>query len=148
MTSQCCEDTGFHNDFEPIKDVPVARVATAYTGSDGITYILIINEALYFGPSMDHSLINPNQMRHFGVVVNDNPYDPACDLGIDHEDCFVPFQTEGSTVYFESHVPSDEELDSCPHIVLTDGDTEWNPTTVQMAKTDPMGTVAGQRSKR
>ena len=130
MTGQCCEVNSFHDNFEPIKDVPVARVATAWTDQDGVTRILVINEALFFGSQMDHSLINPNQMRHFGVVVNDNPYDPASELGIDHESCFVPFQTEGSTVYFESHVPSDEELEQCPHIVLTDGDTEWDPSAV------------------
>ena len=25
-------------------------------------------------PDMDHSLLNPNQLRHFGVDAEDNPY--------------------------------------------------------------------------
>ena len=133
-TGQCCEVKGFHDDFAPIQDVPVARVATAWKDRDGATQILVVNEALYFGSEMDHSLINPNQIRHFGVVVNDNPYDPASELGIDHDACFVSFETKGSTVFFESYVPSDKELETCPHVVLTDGDTEWDPNSIQMSQ--------------
>ena len=70
-----CDVKGFHDDYEAIKDVPIARVATAYCDGSGITYILVINEALFFGTSMDHSLINPNQICHNGIPVSDNPYD-------------------------------------------------------------------------
>ena len=69
-------------------------------------------------------LIILNQIRHSGVVVNDNPYDPASELGINHDACFAPFETKGCTVFFESYVPSDEELEACSHVILTDGDTE------------------------
>ena len=84
-TGQTCDVKGFHDQFEAIKDVPIARVATAFKDSDGSTYILVINEALYFGQEMDHSLINPNQIRHFGIPVSDNAYNGTEDLGIDHE---------------------------------------------------------------
>ena len=46
--------------YRPLLDVPVATVATAITSSEGVVYILIFNEVLYFGDSMDHTLINPN----------------------------------------------------------------------------------------
>jgi len=68
-TGQTCDVKGFHDDFESIKDVPITRLATAFKDSDGMTHILIVNEALYFGQQMDHSLINPNQIRHFGIPV-------------------------------------------------------------------------------
>ena len=74
-SGQCCDVKGFHEEFESIKDVPVARVATKIITPQGETLILIVNEALYFGPSMDHSLINPNQIRHYGIPVCDNPYE-------------------------------------------------------------------------
>ena len=99
-------------------------MATAYKDSDGVTYILVINEAMYFGQEMDHSLINPNQIRHFGIPVSDNAYDGTQDLGIDHEEVFIPFETQGSTVFFETFVPSDDDIERSPHIVLADGDTE------------------------
>lgn len=131
-TGQCCNVHGFHSDFNAIQDVPVARAATAIQDENGATYILIVNEALYFGPSLDHSLINPNQIRHFGIPVSDDPYDRSRQFGIDHEDLFIPFSTTGSTVYFDSYMPTIEEIERFPHIVLSDGDNEWDPKGVEM----------------
>ena len=59
-TGQCCDVRGFHDDLSDVKDVPVAMVATAVTTCEGEIYILVLNEVLYFGESMDHTLINPN----------------------------------------------------------------------------------------
>jgi hypothetical protein len=50
------------------------------------------------------------------------------------EEIFIPFLTEGNTLYFNSCVPSDEDLENCPYLVLTD-DIEWDPSTVDL--TDP-----------
>jgi hypothetical protein len=103
-TGQQCEVQGFHDDFAPVPDVPIATVAT--TWSDPLTgrgYILIIHEALYFGSGMNHSLINPNQLRHYGVIVHDNPYerDPSRAMGIEIDDNDrLPFCSQGSTVFF------------------------------------------------
>eukprot|EP00804_Cyclotella_cryptica_P027061 CCRYP_013688-RA/>CCRYP_013688-RA protein AED:0.40 eAED:0.40 QI:0/0/0/1/1/1/2/0/302 len=121
-----------------MKDIPVARCATAYTHpATGTTYILVFNEALYFGKSMDHSLINPNQVRNFGIPVSDNPFDMGRPFGIDHEDLFVSFQTKGSTVCFDTRVPSDDKLESCKFVELTEGDTEWNPREVDKLSNRP-----------
>lgn len=63
-TGQTCSVSGFHDDYEALENVPVAQTATAYVDPDtGVTTILIFNETLYFGNAMDHSLINPNQIR-------------------------------------------------------------------------------------
>ncbi len=61
---------------------------------------------------MDHSLINPNQLRHHGVVVNDNPYevDPTKSMGIRVDDNDqIPFQSKGSMIFFNTRYPDDEE---------------------------------------
>lgn len=94
-TGQTCNVTGFHDSFDSLGDIPVARVATAYTADSGQTYILIINEALYFGSTMNHSLINPNQIHSYGIAVCNDPFDPSRDLGIDRCDLFIPFLTLG-----------------------------------------------------
>ena len=63
FTGQHCEAYGFHDNLTPINNVPIATVATAWSDQHtGESFILIINEALYFGSSMDHSLVNPNQI--------------------------------------------------------------------------------------
>ena len=141
-TGQVCDVRGFHDDFDSIKDVPVATVATGYRNEHGQVYILIIHEALYFGPGLDHSLINPNQIRHNGIVVSDDPYDSSRQFGIDHDHLFIPFRSEGCTVFFETFVPSDQEVDTCPHVILTDGEREWDPSTVQMSGDRPYGDIS------
>jgi hypothetical protein len=68
----------------------VAQVATAITTENGETVVLVINKPLYFGNSMDHSLINPNRIQAFGIEVSDNPYDEVHRFGVSHEDWFSP----------------------------------------------------------
>ena len=36
-------------------------------------YLLVFNEGLWMGDKMEHTLVNPNQMRLFGITVQDNP---------------------------------------------------------------------------
>ena len=127
-----CTVLGFANELQTIEDIPVARVATAYTNEEGKTWILIINEALFFGSRLDHSLINPNQIRHFGVPVCDDPYDPHRPLGIDHENAFIPFEKEGACIFFDTYVPSDEQLEEWEHVELTNDEIPWNPSTVRL----------------
>lgn len=82
-TGQHCEAFGFHNELSPISDVPIATLATApLSGAtvamaplSGESFIIIFNKALYFGSNLDHSLVNPNQLRHHGIDIYDNPYE-------------------------------------------------------------------------
>ena len=98
LTGQICDVQGFHQAFDALANIPVAQVATAVTFENGEVIILVINEALYFGSQMDHSLINPNQIWAFGIDVFDNPFDMERDFGIDHPDCFFPFDVEGGSI--------------------------------------------------
>jgi hypothetical protein len=75
----------------------LGRPARHSRGTTGEVVVLIKNKALYFRQSVDHLLINPNQIQHYGISVSNNPYDEVHDVGIDHEECFIPFETEGST---------------------------------------------------
>ena len=65
------------------------------------------------------------------MPVSNDPYDTNRKFGIDHPNVFIPFQTKGLMIYFESYVPADEELDNCVHICLT-GQEEWDPNNVKM----------------
>ena len=80
---------------------------------------------------MDHSLINPNQSSSFGILVWGNPYDAQRPICIETGDLFIPFQTEGLTIFFDTHYTSDFELETCPHIVMND-EMEWNPKTLEL----------------
>ena len=116
FTGQTCDANGFHGDLETISDVPVATCATVWQHPKGMRFILVIHEALYFGDSMDHSLINPNQMRAIGINVWDNPYDKERDFGIVVDGVMIPFDSEGSTIFFDTFTPNQEELEAHPHL--------------------------------
>ena len=103
----------------PIEGVPIVSGATAWTDpGTNQTYILIINEALFYGTKLDHSLLNPNQIRKFGIPFWDNPFDFDRGLKIDIQP-HIPLTTKGTKIYFKSRVPTKLELELCPHIHLT-----------------------------
>ena len=113
--------------------MPIARLATGIRDEHGRVNILVVNKSLYFGESLYHSFINPNQIRNFGIPVSDNPYDSGRYFDINHGDQFIPFKTEVSTLFFNSFVPTDAEINTCPHMVLTYSEIEWDPHGVEMA---------------
>ena len=63
--------------------VPIVSGATTYHHSDGTSYILVINEALFYRKKLKHSLINPNQVRHHGIGFWENLYDQDQQLMIE-----------------------------------------------------------------
>ena len=73
-TNEVCEVTPFLDSYAPTKEVMVARCSTVWTSPDtGKEYLLIGDQMLWFGTQMGHSLINPNQIREYGVPVYDDP---------------------------------------------------------------------------
>ena len=116
----------------PVKDVLIVTSSSAYTNGDGITYILLIHKALYYGDKLSHSLINPNQIRNNDVEFWDNPYDRSKSLYIKvHDTLNIPLQLHGTKVFFESRTPTKKELLECMHIDLT-SESPWNPTEIQL----------------
>jgi hypothetical protein len=72
-TSRECDVSPYADSYEPICDVPIVTGATAVTDSTtGDTIILVFHEAIWMGDQLEHSLLNPNQLRHYGVTVQDN----------------------------------------------------------------------------
>jgi len=98
VTSRECEVMPYTDTYESIKSVPVVTGATGYTSPrTGQRWILVFNEALYMGDQMEHTLFNPNQLRHHGCIVQDNPY---CEspMRIESPDgnCVLPLKSKGS----------------------------------------------------
>ena len=106
---------------------------TAYDDdATGQTYILVFHEALYYGNKLDHSLINPNQLRNYGIKVNDNPYDISNSLGIiANDEVLIQMHTRGTKIQFETRVPTTQELNECLKIDMT-SPIPWEPSQVCM----------------
>ena len=124
----------------PIENVPTLSGATAYDDPvTGETYILVFHESLYYGTRLDHSLINPNQVRQFGIPYWDNPFDFERGLGIHVDDGIrIPLCTQGTKVFFNTRVPTQDELINCHHIDMTSR-RPWNPADIvlQQVGTSP-----------
>jgi hypothetical protein len=131
----------YDTSIKPIENVPIVSAATAYDDPmTGDTFILVFNEALYYGSKLDHSLINPNQVRAYGIPFWDNPYDPDKGLSIDVDDSLhIPLQPVGTKLQFRTRVPTAQELATCEHVHMT-SPSIWNPSDIVMIQ----GTVIGR----
>jgi hypothetical protein len=116
-TGRVCNVQPYSDDYSPVTDIAIITGATAYDCTSTFqTYILVFNEGLDFIDRLQHSLINPNQMRYAGINVQDNPfasdglYIRAKD-GI--TDLSIPMSTQGTIIKFPSRTPSSEELATC-----------------------------------
>ncbi|GFH56846.1 hypothetical protein CTEN210_13322 [Chaetoceros tenuissimus] len=128
FTSQVCTVSPFLDLYDSRQDVPICTGVTAVDLNDGATILLEAGQGLYFGNEMDRSLINPNQLRAFGIPVCDDPTDQHRKLGIDLGKEHVPMTMKGSICGFVSRCPTDEELASCPKYQISDEHT-WDPTS-------------------
>lgn len=131
-TGKECDVSPYRDDYESVTNVPIVHAATAWTSKrTGQTYILVLNEALGMCDVMPLTLVNPNQLRHFGVKVQDNPMSdrPLSIITEDNEFC-MELAIEGTIVFAETHTPSSQELRDCPHIHLTSS-RPWIPSQVK-----------------
>ena len=136
-TGNECEVSPYSDEYEAISNVPVVRGATLWTDqNDNQGYILVFNEALWMGDSLPHSLINPNQLRAYGTLVQDNPFsrDPLA-IEPPNNDVTIPLFTLGTIIYADTRVPTQEELSALPHVVLT-SDSPWDPHHIQFPSRD------------
>jgi hypothetical protein len=116
---------------ELIKGVPVGTCATAYDHPElQETIILCFPQALFFDKDMENSLINPNQLRDYGIRVDSTPrqYDSSSLHAIvsQEDDITIPLNLYGCISYFPSRLPTQTELKECWHIDLS-SEAEWHP---------------------
>ena len=122
----------------PLHEIKIGSAATAYACEDGEIVVLVVNQALLFGDRLPNSLINPNQLRAYGHVVEDTPRqfnsESTHSISILGEGGFViPLELKGVISCFISHKPTDHELETCRRIVLT-SDQPWNPNDLSFAE--------------
>ena len=104
-----------------MKDIPIVSAATGFMSANGRNCILVFLEALYM-PDMRHTLINPNQCRHFGAKVQDNPYHEDFTMSIEspHGEFSACLQSIGTVMFLDTWFATQGNLESYPHIVVGD----------------------------
>ena len=130
----------YDTSIKPIENVPIVSGATAFDDPvTGDTFILVFNESLYYGEKLDHTLINPNQLRAYGIPLWDNPFDPTHSLSIDvNPSLRIALRAFGTKIGFRTRVPTAEELRACEHVQMTSAHP-WNPSEVVLAQATAQG---------
>jgi hypothetical protein len=108
----------FSNERNPFSNVPIGTIATAWVDQKtSEVIVLVMNEALYFGNCLNHTLICPNQLRSFGIVVDDTPKQFSLksthSIEMPGDNLTIPLEMNGVVSYFSSHKPSKDELENC-----------------------------------
>ncbi len=135
FTGSECDVSPYTDSYEAIKSVPIVQAATAYDNPEtGETTILILNEAIWMGDKMENTLVNPNQLRAYGLTVQDNPFSesPTFVVTAGHE-CILPLMSQGTILGVSTRTPTNQELQSCPYVILL-SEHEWDPQNVRFPK--------------
>ena len=136
-TGKVCDVSPYRDDYDPVSNVPIVTAATAWQSPhSGKVYILVFNECLWMGDSMDTTLVNPNQLRYYGTEVQDNPASqlPLSIITEDRNFC-MELKMHGTIIFADTYSPTDKELEECPHIVLS-SPHPWNPHKVKFPRTN------------
>ena len=129
-TGKECEVLRYADEYDAIRNIPIVTGATVWTNSqDGAPILLIFNEALWMGDRLHHTLINPNQLRSYGVDVQDNPFAKE-DLAIITADYIILLDTHCTTIFCDTRSPTEAELQQLPRVILTYA-IDWDPQKVQ-----------------
>ena len=132
-TRRSAEVYAYDKSLKTTEGMPIVSGVTAWDDPMmNQTYILVINEAIYYGTKLYHSLINPNQVWNYVNNFWENPYNKERGLGIELDDSIdVILRTKGTTVLFDTRSRSDAELRDCPQLQITVRN-EWNPGMVSL----------------
>jgi hypothetical protein len=138
-TKQVVNVSAFSEELETMEGIPIVTAATAIDDPrTGTTTILVIGQALYMGDKINNTLLCPNQMRAYGLNVDDTPVHlapkdrPSTHSIYSPEESFdIPLYLKGVFSYFPSRTPISDELETCRRIHLTN-EFKWNPHTDQL----------------
>jgi hypothetical protein len=140
QTDRVCEVSPYHPDYPPITGMPIMQAATAYDDPDsGETVILIVNQGIYLGEALENSILNPNQLRAYGIIVDDihkhlapDPNKATHSMRMQGDDFRIPLLMDGVISAFHSRPPTSKKLETCHWIVLT-SKKEWNTNSNKFA---------------
>lgn len=133
-TNRVVEVAPFSDSWQAMEEIPIVRATLAYDDpATSETFILMIGQALYFGDKSKQTLLNPNQMRANGVIVDDVPrhlspnHSSTHSLYFSDENIRIPLELNGCISYFNVQKPTLHEIHTCTTLSLTDDSIEWNP---------------------
>ena len=83
---------------------------------------------------MDHSFLNPNQLRAHGVEVRYNPFEQVqCHINTGFDNIVILLFTQCTVIFTDASSPKEEELNNFQHITLTSSKI-WDPHDIKFPK--------------
>ena len=112
FTGKECGVAPYTGAYETIKAVPIVQAATAYNNPEtGDTTILILNKAMWMDETMDYTVVNPNQLRAYGMTVQDNPFAQVpIFIATEDHDFMLLLSSKGTILGVTTRNPTDKEL--------------------------------------
>jgi hypothetical protein len=157
-TSRMVDVSAFLSTLGQAQSVPIVSAALAYDHPYTYeTFILIIHQALHF-PTMEHNLLNPNQLRLNNVQVYDcprflleNPTDLSHSIYFPNENLKLHLQLDGVISYLPVRKPSPEEFQNFHKLTLTYDNPIWDPYSTDFTRqeekyTDSKGILVTRQS--
>ena len=134
-TERSCDVAPFPDTYEPMKDVDIVLSATGFKSVTGQQYTLLFHEALYM-PELDHTLINPNELRQFHTQVQDNPYHVTEPMNITNPSGYFTacLEYQGTDIFLKTWFPTQTDLSAFPHIEFTSRQP-WNLHQIEFPST-------------
>ena len=84
--------------------------------------------------TLDHTCINPNQLRHYVDRVQDKPIsESTLSLITEYGEFIMELSMEETIVFSNTHTPSDKQLQECLHINIR-SPHPWDPMKVSFPK--------------
>ena len=123
---------GFASTLPTLDNIPIVNASFAYDDGTGRTWLLQVNNAIYLGSHMDHSLLCPNQCEDNDIRIDLRPsfYYPnsptASTVYCPSHQLSIPVLHRGPLPHIHVRRPTGEEILTCPIIELT-STAEWNP---------------------
>ena len=116
---------GFDHKVAVKRDLDIVS-ACAIVEIEGEKVLLQVNEAV-MNPSSAHSLLSEYQMRDYGVIVNSIAKKHGGQQNLIMGDNKIPCGVNNCLIYFKCRAPTESELEELKPVILTQGETHWNP---------------------
>ena len=72
------------------------------------------------GYSMNHTLVNPNQLRHYGVKAQDIPCsDEPMHIMTENSNFNLELKMKGTIIFTDMYTPSEKELHACLRNIMS-----------------------------
>ena len=128
FTGKECDVAPYNDAYKTIEEVPIVQSDTAYDNPEtGETSIIIINKAIWMDETMDHTLVNPKQLRAYGMTVQDNPFaEASIFIATEKHDFMLTLSSKGTIIGVATRTPTNKELQTCPHVTCFLVH-EWDP---------------------